>query len=231
MFIRETKTKNKKTGKVYSKHTLVQSVRTDEGPRQRTLAFDTAGVPLGILHVQCWARDPDERSFSNFRDCFETYEEESQKWLNSFRAVADMQKRLPGVRLISVGDREADFYDLFELADADPNGPGVLVRASHDRKLVREQGKLWEHVASRPKDGEVDVHVPRRGNRKARTATLAMQFCEVTLKPPKPEALSQDPELRKLLGPPKKRKAVRVWAVLAREERPPTASNLSNGCC
>jgi transposase len=37
MFIRETKTKNTKTGKVYRKYTLVQSVRTDEGPRQRTV--------------------------------------------------------------------------------------------------------------------------------------------------------------------------------------------------
>lgn len=35
MFIRESKTKNKKTGKVYIKHTLVESVRTERGPRQR----------------------------------------------------------------------------------------------------------------------------------------------------------------------------------------------------
>lgn len=35
MFIRESKTKNKKTGKVYVKHTLIESVRTEKGPRQR----------------------------------------------------------------------------------------------------------------------------------------------------------------------------------------------------
>lgn len=35
MFIRESKTKNKKTGKVYIKHSLVESVRTERGPRQR----------------------------------------------------------------------------------------------------------------------------------------------------------------------------------------------------
>ncbi len=35
MFIRETKTKNKKTGEVYIKHQLVQSYRSEGGPRQR----------------------------------------------------------------------------------------------------------------------------------------------------------------------------------------------------
>ena len=35
MFIRESKTKNKKTGTVYIKHSLVESVRTERGPRQR----------------------------------------------------------------------------------------------------------------------------------------------------------------------------------------------------
>ena len=35
MFIREFKTRNKKTGKVYIKHQLVESYRTEAGPRQR----------------------------------------------------------------------------------------------------------------------------------------------------------------------------------------------------
>ena len=35
MYIRESKTKNKKTGKVYVKHSLVESVWTEKGPRQR----------------------------------------------------------------------------------------------------------------------------------------------------------------------------------------------------
>jgi hypothetical protein len=35
MFIREYNTKNKKTGKVYSAHKLVESFQTEKGPRQR----------------------------------------------------------------------------------------------------------------------------------------------------------------------------------------------------
>jgi len=37
MFIRQYKTKNKKTGKVYIKHQLVLSYRTEAGPRQRII--------------------------------------------------------------------------------------------------------------------------------------------------------------------------------------------------
>ncbi len=37
MYIRETKTRNRKSGKVYAKHSLVESARTADGPRQRTV--------------------------------------------------------------------------------------------------------------------------------------------------------------------------------------------------
>ncbi len=37
MFIREVRTTNKKTGTVYIKHSLVESIRTPKGPRQRTI--------------------------------------------------------------------------------------------------------------------------------------------------------------------------------------------------
>ena len=45
MFIRQTKTKNAKTGEVYIKHALVESVRTASGPRQRTV------MQLGRLNI------------------------------------------------------------------------------------------------------------------------------------------------------------------------------------
>ncbi|OVE82524.1 hypothetical protein BVY04_00695, partial [bacterium M21] len=46
MYIRESKTRNKKTGKVYVKHALVESVRTERGPRQRV------ALTLGQLTVE-----------------------------------------------------------------------------------------------------------------------------------------------------------------------------------
>lgn len=45
MFIRETVTKNKTTNKTYKKHTLVESYRTEKGPRQRVV------MQLGTLNL------------------------------------------------------------------------------------------------------------------------------------------------------------------------------------
>lgn len=45
MFIRESKTKNKKTGEVYVKHQLVASIRTSKGPRNKVI------MSLGTLTV------------------------------------------------------------------------------------------------------------------------------------------------------------------------------------
>jgi len=52
MFVRQYKTKNKKTGKIYIKHQLVQSYRTAAGPRQRVI------MNLGKLSLakQEWRR-------------------------------------------------------------------------------------------------------------------------------------------------------------------------------
>ena len=45
MYIREKVTTHKKTGKAYTKHVLMESVRTPKGPRQRTV------MPLGKLEL------------------------------------------------------------------------------------------------------------------------------------------------------------------------------------
>ena len=37
VFIREYKTVNKKNGETYVKHKLVESIRTEDGPRQRVI--------------------------------------------------------------------------------------------------------------------------------------------------------------------------------------------------
>ncbi len=49
MYIRESKTRNKKTDKVYIKHSLVESVRTERGPRQR-LVLTLGQLTVGREH-------------------------------------------------------------------------------------------------------------------------------------------------------------------------------------
>ena len=167
-----------------------------------TMVFNTQGTPLGLIDVQCWARDPKDFGKKKRRHELPIEQKESHKWLVSFRKVAEAQKRCPETTLVSVGDREADIYELFELAWQDPAGPKLLVRAEQNRLLEDGQGHLWERVAAEKVCGIHEIWVPRRSNRPGRVARLEIRFARVSLKPPQRKV-----ELGNLP----------IWAVLARE--------------
>lgn len=150
-----------------------------------TMAFSVEGTPLGLLDVQCWARDTEEFGKKHQRKQRSIEEKESYKWLRSFQSVAEAQRHCPNTMLVSMGDREADIYELFHLALQDPKGPKLLVRAEQDRLLEDGQEHLWPAVAAQPVIGIQEIHVPRRGPFPARVARLEVRFAEVMLKPPK----------------------------------------------
>jgi len=112
----------------------------------------------------------------------------------------------PNTTVVSVGDREADIYELFALADQTPNAPLLLVRAMHDRKLLEEQARMSEHLKSCPVAGVQAITVPRKGSRPARTAQLSIRHSKVELAPPTGKE-GQAP--------------LSIWLVLAEEENPP----------
>ena len=166
-----------------------------------TMAFTTEGTPLGLLDVQCWPRDPEQAGKKEKRHDLPIEEKESIKWLKSYRSVAELQDLCAETMLVSVGDREADIYELFYEAQQNPLGPKLLVRAERTRNRKVDQIHLWDKLAKKPLAGFQEVYVPRKGSRPARTAKLAVRFAKVKLNPPK----------RKQLPP------VTVWAVYARE--------------
>jgi hypothetical protein len=171
-----------------------------------TLAFNAEGTPLGLLDVQCWARDATQFGQRHRRKERSIEEKESAKWLRSFRALAEVQRRTPDTRLISVGDREADIYELFQEALADPQGPGLLVRAEQDRLRADGQEHLWPWMEQQAAAGVQEIRVPRRGAQAARMARLQVSFARVTLRPPRSKPT---------LG------ALTLWAVLAQEGEAP----------
>ena len=167
-----------------------------------TMTFTQDGTPLGLLDVQCWARDGADFGKKKRRHQLPIEQKESNKWLVSFRKVAEAQKRCPQTMLVSVGDSEADVYELFELALRDPYGPKLLVRAYQNRVLAREQGYLWEKINEQQVAGIQEIHLPRSGRRPARVTRLKVRFARVTLKPPiEKSALGE----------------LRIWAILAQE--------------
>jgi hypothetical protein len=171
-----------------------------------SLAVTPNGVPLGLVDIQCYARDPASLGKKHRRSVLPLEEKESQRWLTSFDATARLQKECPQTTLVSIADREADLYDLFVRATTHPHAPKLLIRAFQKRALAGEEGTYLQKLATTPGAGCQPITVPRRKNRRARHAELVVRFCEVTLQPPR-----QRPQ-----EPP-----VTLWAVSAEEETPP----------
>ena len=148
-----------------------------------TIVFDTSGVPLGLLDIHIWARE--EATFGKSKDRHKKpiEDKESYKWIKSFKAAESAKKSCPNTQIISVCDREADIYELFELASE--SSVELLVRASHNRKLYEEQQKLWEKLESTKESGTFELSIPGNDKQKKRTAKMSLCFSEVTLNPPK----------------------------------------------
>jgi len=171
-----------------------------------TLAFTPERVPLGLVAQQVWARDPADVGKRARRKQLPIAQKESQKWLTSLEAVVNAHAECPQTRFVSIGDREADVYDL--LAAARPAGVELLIRAAWDRCVHAPERSVWATVEAQPVVAQLLLQVPRRDAQPAREATLALRFCRLTLCPPRH---------RKAEGLPE----VVLWAVQVREVDPP----------
>ena len=186
-----------------------------------SFVVDGQGLPLGILGAKCYAPDHSKvkKKKSETRNT-PISQKESFRWLEGYELCVEASRLMPETRIVNVMDREADMYELFELAEKNENRVDLIVRAKHDRLLVDGDAKLFERLRRAPVRFELEVDIPpqRARNKKqgkkerpympARKARLEVRYENVCLKPPESPIL-------------KNRKAIRLRAVYAREENPP----------
>ena len=172
-----------------------------------TLAVSAAGVPLGLLEQDSWARASgkpkspcDERAI---------VEKESNRCLNHQRSI---QAAVPaGTRVVTVADREADIIDLFALPLAEDCD--LLIRANYDRCVDTQEKHLRAAVAAAEVAGTYIVQLTRRPDRKPREAHLSIRYRQVTLQVP--QKRKSDPALH----------PVPVTAILVTESDPPKGAS------
>lgn len=174
-----------------------------------TLAVTPAGVPLGLVDVQCWARDGTAHGKAASRHQRGIEDKESNKWLRSYAAANALQKQCPTTQVVSVGDREADLYAFLAAAVAEPDQARILIRAERTRRMTEEHGSLWDFMATQPVAGLQALPVPRRGATRARVAQMTVRYAQVDIKAPRRTSAATP---------------VRLWAVFSREETPPAGS-------
>ena len=167
------------------------------------LAVTTEGVPQGILAHRLWVRSPEAKDSHNTHKKRPLADKESARWIDMTKEV---RATVPdSTRVIMVGDRESDIFDLFLLAASNHD---FLVRAAWDRRLHDSDEYLWQTVENAPILGRTTVKIPRADERPERAAILTLQTATVTLRIP--------PHRKKeKLQPPT------LNALLVREESPP----------
>ena len=204
----------------YSSHPALEGTgpigSREDGPKgilmHDTMAYTTQGLPLGLVDVQVWARDPADFGKKHRRAALPIEMKESSKWLQSFKATAAVQAQCPDTTVVSVGDREADIYELFVLALSSQDNPELLVRAEQDRLVADGQEHLWPHLKQQPVCATQLVQVTRTKTAKERIAHLEIRFAPIELQPPRGK---------------KRLKPVKLWAVLAVEiDAPPEVQPL-----
>jgi hypothetical protein len=169
-----------------------------------TLAVTPERLPLGLLQQRNWVRDPDTYGALESHQKRDVRHKESIKWLESVDALAVARSAAPETTFVSVGDREADLYELLAMPRA--AGVELLVRAAWDRTVVDEHRYLWETVAASAVMGRVEMTVPRHRGEPARQCTLALRSIPVQIKAPRKRSRTL-PDIA-------------VWAILALEESP-----------
>ena len=93
-------------------------------------------------------------------------DKKTQRWLDGLHDVAGAVSELSGkTRVVSVMDREADFFELFD-EQRRLHRTEVLVRAKHDRCLGKGASKLFATMRNAEPCGHVEIEIDRVSERR-----------------------------------------------------------------
>jgi hypothetical protein len=192
-------------------------------------AFTPDGTPLGSVLATVWSRPEEEADTATpsraERAATPIEEKESRRWVTTLAEARKVAKQCPDTQCICVADSEADIYEAFVEATAEPEAMDWIVRACQNRALQWEgagemgAGHLWERVSAgdvlflqtiqvRGRKAKMSCETRgRRQPRESRTAEVSVRAARVALRGP----WRHDRKLP----------AVTVNVVLVREEDPP----------
>lgn len=155
------------------------------------MAFNMAGVALGIVGHNIWTREA-LSELPSIDKCKERRkkpieEKESYRWLQGLEATKKTAQKCPGTTCVCVGDSESDIFELF-VAHTQSNTANLhlLVRAGQNRNTT-DQEDWKDQVKAVPAIGAQSVHIrsrqakvgvkpsARTDSREARTADLEIR--------------------------------------------------------
>jgi len=136
---------------------------------------------LGYSYIKAWERKEDrlDRHERGYKDQV-LEEKESYKWVEATLQSKELLQSASSITIVA--DRESDIYDLLSLKDEKLH---LLVRASHDRKLV-EGGLLSTYLHELPCMFQYDLPIAgdiRTGKQKG-VAKMGLKWGKVQIRKP-----------------------------------------------
>ena len=167
------------------------------------LAISPTGIPLGVLRQFTWTRPLEQLGKRHQRRQKLLEEKESQRWLDGLEAAAKGLAEHP--RVVLMGDRESDIFDLF--ASVRPANVDLLVRVCREKRCVEHPARYLDAaLQTEPVRGHVQIEISPRAQRQARTAKMAVRWRSLDVRGPRH-------------GP--KRPSVQIHFILIEELDPP----------
>ena len=185
-----------------------------------TFAVTSSGLPLGVLRAECTARGQRSQEDDRPLSAIPIEEKNTFSWIQGVRDCMDIKPLMPHTALVSVMDREADFFEIFDDQRRNSSRVDLLIRAQHNRKTMGEN-KLFEEVMQSPIQSRITIKIPRqsarvkkksqkaRSKRAARIAEVTVRYIRTELKPP--------PYFQEM--PP-----ISLWIIHVQEENPPAGA-------
>jgi hypothetical protein len=183
-----------------------------------TYAVSTEGLPLGVLRAHFEAPQPGAAA-----EAAKPLEQrKSFRWILGLRDCVELSAQCPDTRIVSVMDREADIFELFDEQRTNPSVE-LLVRAKNNR-CVHGAGdtghdKLFERMRNAPERGRMQVVVTRqsarpKASKQAAKAKREPRLADVSVHFERIELAPTDAAL-------KQREPLALWCVHVREDRAP----------
>lgn len=160
------------------------------------LATTPDGLVLGVIGGEEFGRTPETLGKANERATLPIEEKESMRWLTGYRAANQAAAECPNTRIVSVGDRDADIYDVLLEEASQRTQPGahaeILIRARVDRRLTERDIvagganflSVRKTVEQSPLLCSYVIVLPTTSKREGRRAVIELRAASVLVKPP-----------------------------------------------
>jgi Transposase DNA-binding/Transposase Tn5 dimerisation domain len=157
------------------------------------LAVTPDKLPLGVLNVEYFDRDPESLGKTLERRTLPIEEKESFRWLKGYRLACEIAARCSQTQFVSISDRESDIYDIFVDAEQQPGKRAdYIIRAKEDRSTLERDPESGQHAFHKVRDTVSNssvlttrtVDLCATPKRKGREATLEIRALSVQIKPP-----------------------------------------------